>query len=123
MRRGVRSTQHARYAARCLVLLPAARPPSRSEHWQRTVSCLPSSGQSKRLINCLLDGDEHDNSIREHLLEICQCAAEGISKTGGSPSEGQAVHISDGGITRIAVEQPLLDTPSRRSTSSTSIRN
>ena len=105
--------QHARYAARCLVLLPAARPPSRSEDWQRTVGCLPSSGQSKRLINCLLDGDEHDNSIRERLLEICQCAAEGISKAGGSPSEGQAVHISDdndGGITGIAVEQPLLDT-------------
>ena len=46
------------------------------------------------------------------MLEICQCAAEGISKAGGSPSEGQAVHISDdndGGITGIAVEQPLLD--------------
>ncbi len=87
--------------------------PSRSEDWQRTVGCLPSCGQSKRVINCLLDGDEHDNSVRERLLEICQCAAEGISKAGGSPSEGQAVHLSDdndGGIAGIAVEQPLLDT-------------
>lgn len=68
--------------------------------------------QSKRVINCLLDGDEGDDSARECPLKVCQRAADGISKAGGGPGEGQTVHVSDdndGGIAGIAVKQLRLD--------------
>ena len=64
------------------------------------------------MIDCLLDGDEDDNSARKCLLQIGQRAADGISKPGRGPGEGQAVHVSDDydrGITSIAVTQLRLD--------------
>jgi hypothetical protein len=78
------------------------------------------------VIDRLLDGDEHDDGVGKRLLEVGQRLAESFGEAGSGPGEGQTMHVSDdnnGGVACVAVKRRAWVVSSRRSTSSTSIRN